>query len=85
MIDATYNNAGQIILIRIDGKAFTEEALREELALAQWAKRRRESNRLASARYEAKVGRPHRNAQRARRAQEGRNDRRAPENGAQGA
>lgn len=83
MIVVTRNNAGQIILIRVDGKAFTEDALREQIELAQWAKRRRESDRLASARYEEKVGRTTRNAVRAARMRDSRSARSTPENGAQ--
>ncbi len=64
MIEPVYDNTGTILLLRIDGVPYTVDALRERLA---WAERRRESNRLASQRYEDKVGRAQRNAQRAAR------------------
>ncbi len=63
MIEAVYDNAGRIILLRIDGVPYTPDALREQL---EWAARRRKSNRAASQRYEERR-RPQRNAQRAAR------------------
>lgn len=64
MITLTYNNAGDSILIHVDGKAYTPDALREQIELAQWAKRRRESDRRAGQRYEER-NRFVRNARRA--------------------
>lgn len=61
MIELVYNNAGDIILLRIDGVPYTEDALKEQLA---WAKKRRESDRRAGQRYEEQ-NRVVRNARRA--------------------
>jgi len=66
VIEAVYDNAGRIILLRIDGVPYTPDALLEQLALARWAARRREADRQASQRYEERR-RPQRNAQRAAR------------------
>lgn len=61
MIEPTYDNAGNIVLLRIDGRIYTAEAVCELLA---YAVRKRESIRRGNQAYEAK-NRERRNARRA--------------------